>query len=107
MITKSNKNIVCIKDIPSNLIEEAILILKPNVSKDEKTNDVKPKSREIILKEAEEIIKEYSSTAQIEKDAAILERRRKTLEAKKKIKQNLGMLLCGIFAILVILILLT
>ncbi|MBQ6860317.1 MAG: hypothetical protein IJO08_01565 [Clostridia bacterium] len=54
MITNTNKNIICVKDIPSNIIEEAIFILKPNV--DEESVDMR---KEIAREEAEEFLGEY------------------------------------------------
>lgn len=47
------KNIIILKDLPSNLIEEAIIILKDNNSKDKK------KMEEYSGSEAKNIIKEY------------------------------------------------
>lgn len=47
------KNIIILKDIPSNLIEEAIIILKDNNSKDKK------KMEEYSRDEAKKIINEY------------------------------------------------
>ena len=55
MIMHVGKKIICMKDIPSNLIEEAIFILKPNVT--QKENDkFENKTKEIILDEAEYIV---------------------------------------------------
>ena len=58
MNTRINKKVICVKDIPSNVIEEAIFILKNDVSDDEnkKRNMIR---KEIILKETEELVKEY------------------------------------------------
>lgn len=47
------KNIIILKDLPSNLIEEAIIILKDTNSKDKK------KMEEYSGSEAKNIIKEY------------------------------------------------
>ena len=55
MNTHTNKKVVCVKDIPSNLIEEAIFILKSDVVEDKKGT-----RKEIILKETEELVREYS-----------------------------------------------
>ena len=48
------KNIIILKDLPSNLIEEAIIILKDNNSKDKK------KMEEYSGSEAKNLIKEYA-----------------------------------------------
>lgn len=47
------KNIIILKDIPSNLIEEAIIILKDNNPKDKK------RMEEYAKKEGKNVIKEY------------------------------------------------
>lgn len=58
MIMHMGKKIICLKDIPSNLIEEAIFILKPNTI--EKENDrFENKTKDIILDEAEYIVEQY------------------------------------------------
>jgi len=58
MIIKSDKKIVCVKDIPSNIIDEAIFILKENVI-DNSTQENEERCNEILLNEAEEIVEEY------------------------------------------------
>lgn len=59
MNTHTNKKVVCIKDIPSNLIEEAIFILKSDVV-DSKNSKTILSRKEIINKEAENLVNEYS-----------------------------------------------
>ncbi len=54
MTSNTNKNVICVKDIPSNIIEEAIFILKEDV--DEDTVDIR---KEIARDEAEEFLSEY------------------------------------------------
>lgn len=73
MNTGDLKNIVVIKDLPSNLIEEAIVVLKENqkiaklepASKDKKENSSEtPKiknSKDYIIKEAQMLIADYIS----------------------------------------------
>lgn len=78
MITRLNKNVICIKDIPSNLIEEAIFILKTNESE-----PLKRKSKDIIINEADNIIKECSLKLQEE----INQTRINELKAKNKLKK--------------------
>lgn len=62
------KNIVVLKDLPSNLIEEAIVILKENVSIkniNKKKENIKVTTRgklnpkEYIIKEAESVVASY------------------------------------------------
>lgn len=65
MIMHMGKKIICIKDIPSNLIEEAIFILKSNAVEN-KNVKFESKKKEIILDEAEEIVEEYVEKIQQE-----------------------------------------
>lgn len=67
MLVHAGKKVICIKDIPSNLIEEAIFILKTNDNEPKEEFEVKTK--EIILKEAEEIICDYESQIQIARES--------------------------------------
>ncbi len=54
MISNTNKNVICVKDIPSNIIEEAIFILKSDVNDD--FADIR---KEIARDEAEEFVGDY------------------------------------------------
>ena len=65
MITRINKNVVCVKEIPSNLIEEAIFILKTSDNK-EKGFTIKNKNKDIVMTEVNEIIKDCSSKIEID-----------------------------------------
>ena len=74
---KSNqmKNIIILKDIPSNLIEEAFVILKSNkkvkalerIDSKNGNRNVMQKSGEYIIKEAEMVISNYLSKIEKEK----------------------------------------
>ena len=96
------KNIVVLKDLPSNMIEEAFVILKSNVKihnrqaveqKEKKLEDVKSHkskknnkevSNNYIVTEAQMIIKEYAQTLEVGKEAykkKELEQRCKRLQA--------------------------
>lgn len=57
MITNTNKKVICIKDIPSNIIEEAIFILKTDI--DASNEKLKKKRKEIIENEAESLLNDY------------------------------------------------
>lgn len=71
METSKFKNMVVLKDIPSNIIDEAIIVLKANkkIKKLQKveqnikqsSNENKKKDKEYILKEAEMIVNNYIS----------------------------------------------
>ena len=56
------KNMIVIKDLPSNIVEEAYVILKPNVKlkkKEEKEDHSKETSQDYIIKEAENVVSDY------------------------------------------------
>ncbi len=93
MNTHTNKKVVCVKDIPSNLIEEAIFILKSD-SMDSKNAKSKIARREIILKETEDLVNEYTN----EFSKANIEDENKKYDFKNiKLKVILG----GILVVLV------
>ena len=79
MITRLSKNVVCIKDIPSNLIEEAFFILKTNG----KVESKEPKRKEIIMNEIDELIQEYSVKFQAEKE----QKRKDDIAQKNKLRK--------------------
>lgn len=69
MESSNMKNIVVLKNLPSNIVEEAIIILKETqkvkekelIDKSKKINvsQIQPKSKEYILKEAEMLVTDY------------------------------------------------
>lgn len=84
MITRINKNVICIKDIPSNLIEEAIFILKTSNGK-EKSFAIKSKNKDIIMSEVNEIIRDCSNKLEVEQETAKIQEKNDR-EKLKKIK---------------------
>lgn len=58
MITNIDKKVVCVKDIPSNIIEEAIFILKNDIATTKKES-LKIKRKDIIDQETRDFLKEY------------------------------------------------
>lgn len=89
MEKESMKNMVILKNLPSNIVEEAIVILKPNVklkSLNLAENNQKSKSkkqensRKYIINEAEMIISNYLSKIENEK--------KKTASVNKKIENK-------------------
>lgn len=70
---KSMRNVIRIKDVPSNTIEEAIIILKENkkVKKYEYSNKFKKVNKDseednkLVIKEAELIISDYLSKSEV------------------------------------------
>lgn len=69
MESSDMKNMVVLKNLPSNMVEEAIIIFKQSqkvkqielIDKNKKVNsvDMQSKSREYILKEAEMLVTDY------------------------------------------------
>ena len=76
METSNMKNMVVLKNLPSNLVEEAIVILKSSkkvkklekIEKNRKVSKAEPvkKEKDYILKEAEMLISNYISKNQKE-----------------------------------------
>lgn len=75
MVTKLNKNVLLVQDIPSNLIQEAILILKID-------DEIHGKTEEILKIEANELINQCSSKLQDEYLMKLKEQR--DLDNKRK-----------------------
>jgi len=105
-MTKScARKIVVLRDIPSNMIEEAILVLKSdgydeNKNSNEK-NDVEKKRDFLIIKEAEMIISNY-----IVNKNSVNNEQKKVLESRKWYIDffiNMGLIIgIGIFAFMLI-----
>ncbi len=94
-MNKSNmKNMIIIKDLPSNIVEEAIVILKSNIKmkslglaetkKENRNNEIQSKfnSKKYIVNEAELIINNYLSSLEKQKKRGI--KINKELESKYK-----------------------
>lgn len=112
MDTSNMKNIVVLKDLPSNLVEEAIVILKANVNVkniDKKKENVKVvakgkiNSKDYIIKEAESVIASYISSVEKPKQ---LEQTNKNLKKKyERVKKLTAFFaVIAVFAIVVNLI---
>lgn len=110
----NTKNIVVLKDLPSNMVEEAIVILKPNIKMEHIPKEEKKKenikvgaktknSRDYIIKEAEAIVTQYISNLERPNK---LELKNKKLEAKYNRIKTLTVLfgIVGAFGIIVNLI---
>ena len=79
MSIESMKNMVVLRNLPSNIVEEAIVILKPNVklknldlaenkaTNKKGENKTKQDSRKYIVNEAEMIVSNYLSNIEKEK----------------------------------------
>ena len=90
------KNMVVLKNLPSNIVDEAIIVLKSNkkvkklqkIEKDKQTSENKEekKDKEYILKEAEMIVNNYISKIE-NKDNIKIIINKDTNEKYKKLKK--------------------
>lgn len=104
------KNIVVLKDLPSNMVDEAIIILKPNVKLEKKEEKKKENvkvgakgvrnPKEYIIKEAEEIVSQYISNLEKPKQLEITNK--KLIEKYNRVKTLTVLFgLVGAFGIIV------
>lgn len=105
MDTSDMKNIVVLKDLPSNMVEEAIIILKANVNVkniDKKKENIKVvakgkiDSKDYIVKEAESVVANYISS--IEKPKQLEVSNKKLKKKYERIKR-----LTAFFAVVAVL----
>lgn len=94
MIMNLGKRIICIKEIPSNLIDEAIFILKPNAT-EKKNSALEEKTKQVIMNEAQDITNEYVNTLQYEKN-----KEEQNVNCKKRELQKEVLYVLGLFIIL-------
>jgi len=100
MNSNQMKNMIVLKNLPSNLIDEAFIILKNNKKiksleriENKKTNKIeKEKTEDYIVKEAEMIISEYLSKIEKEKQKKSYSMRR--IEEKYKRLKVVSIVLC-------------
>jgi uncharacterized protein involved in exopolysaccharide biosynthesis len=89
----AKKNIIVLKNVPSNIIEEAIVILKDNKIKSKRKSVEINKFNQNITEEAKEIIYNYAND--LEKNKS---NENKLIKKNKKLKIIIGILVL-IFAI--------
>ena len=103
------QNMIVLKNLPSNLIEEAIVILKQNkkakkyqyIDEKVKAVDIREKDDNYIVKEAESVINNYIT--KLEMKSPKWKNNMKKLEKRYKISLILnGLLLAGITCAIVI-----
>ncbi|MDO5555366.1 MAG: hypothetical protein Q4G09_01545 [Clostridia bacterium] len=109
MDTQSMKNMIVLKDLPSNIVEEAIVILKPNIklkNEDLAENKIVNKKSEnkkinndkkYIINEAEMIISTYIS--KIEKEKKSVYKANKKIETKYKRLKIVSVILGVLFLV--------
>ena len=85
METSNLKNTVILKSVPSNIIEEAIIVLKKGIKIKECQMQNNAEKNDHIIKEAEMIINEYCERVENskKKDKLIKKIQRKYAKAKK------------------------
>ncbi|MGE5474021.1 MAG: hypothetical protein ACM3UU_07345 [Ignavibacteriales bacterium] len=105
MTRSCSRKIVVLRDIPSNMIEEAILVLKSDGYSDNRNenekNDVEKKRDFLIIKEAEAIISNYilSRNAVKNEQKSLVERKKWYID----FLINMGLIVgIGIFAFMLI-----
>lgn len=91
MISNVDKNVILIKNIPSNMIEEAIFILKENTS--DRMNEIQI---ELAKSESELILQNYID------EEVIKSLKDKTNEDKKSKKMKKIFIICLVIAIFLI-----
>lgn len=104
----NTKNMVILKDLPSNIVDEAIVILKPNVKIksldliDNKTpkNKKETNTKKHIINEAEMIVNNYISKIEEDKKNSLKEK--KKIENKYKRVRAISIFLGILFIISVI-----
>ena len=74
MESSDMKNMVVLKNLPSNMVEEAIIILKKNpkfanIKTCNKTNENVKESKEYVIKEAEMLINDYIKKVEENKES--------------------------------------
>ena len=112
MESGSAKRIVVIKDIPSNLIEEAILILKPRPSdkiaksKQEVSHKNINNENDYLLKEAELVIDSYINGEKLPREAVreVATKKKNSFHGKFLTNTVINAVLIGSIALLVLLV---
>ena len=83
METSKMKNMVVLKNLPSTMIEEAIVIFKENskikakdvINKSNQLSQVQGKSKDIIFKEAEMLVNDYVKRVESSKNRKIFDKK--------------------------------
>ena len=83
METSKMKNMVVLKNLPSNMIEEAIVLFKENskikakdvINKSNQLSQVQGKSKDIIFKEAEMLVNDYVKRVESSKNRKIFDKK--------------------------------
>jgi len=102
MDTSNIRNIVVLKNLPSNIVDEAIVALKNNeliknkqLIENGQNKKLKNKNKDYIVKEAENVIVNYISNIEKQKNKKSLEE----LENKYKQLKLISMMLAGLIVL--------
>ena len=113
METSNLKNMVVLKNLPSNIVDEAIIVLKTNkkakklqkIEKNNKTtdNEENKKDKEYILKEAEMLVNNYISKIENKDNSKIIINKDKKEKYTNLKKYSIAVtLICIIQALVII-----
>lgn len=95
MKSKNMKNIIILKDLPSNIVEEAFIFIKPNL----KVKEYIPKNlnkeikKDYIVEEAETVIKDYINKIDIKDEQKNINIIKKKYKRMKIISITMGIIL--------------
>lgn len=112
MDIKNMKNIVVLKNLPSNMIEEAFVILKDNVKvhkeqlagKNKENNNSIKKDNDFVVKEAEMIVSDYVNQFEEKKISATREKLKLEEKCKKLRFLSVCLSLFSVFCVISILL---
>lgn len=98
------KNMIVLKNLPSNIVEEAYVVLKPNknfkISMQKQENTEARLTSEYVVKEAEMVIGNYLS--KIEDNKMLKNKEVEKIEKKCKNLKNTSMVLAGMLLLNII-----
>lgn len=98
------KNMIVLKNLPSNIVEEAYVVLKPNknfkISMQKQENTEARLTSEFVVKEAEMVISNYLS--KIEDKKVIRNKEVEKIQKKCKNLKNTSMVLAGMLLLNII-----
>ena len=100
MNENKTKNMVVLKDLPSNIAKEAYVVLKPNIKIKNKEKQTEEKWPVYIVKEAESVINNYLSSVENNNSIKSFDIEKLKIKNKKLKKICVGLVLCLILNLL-------
>lgn len=95
MKSKNMKNIIILKDLPSNIVEEAFIFIKPNLKVKEyipKNLNNKEMKNDYIVNEAESVINDYIKKVDIKDEQNNMNKIKKKYKTMKMITIMMGII---------------